>query len=90
MLNSVKGHIEFYNLEAALKILESSLHRYVNIDPIVKPVEIRVSIALQDCPIGTGTLGSYVRLIDSKLDLKMCAMACHHVLESRNATLSSR
>ena len=86
VVKRVKGHVEHYDLDAAVEIVESKLCRHINLDRLSKSAEIGSSISLRDSPVGTGTLGGYIQLLHPKMGSKMCAMTCHHVLRSKDFT----
>lgn len=74
--NRVKGHIERHDLDAAVELVESSLYRQVTVNRLTKAPEIGASIALKDNPVGSGTLGGYVRLMFPEMGPR----TCDHVL----------
>lgn len=82
----VKRHIERYDLDAAVEIIESSLCRQVDLEHITKAPGIGASIALKENPAGSGTLGGYIRLEFPNEGSKICAMTCHHVFRRLGST----
>lgn len=86
VVRRVKGHIERHALDAAVEIVESSLLRQVSLNRLTKAPEIGARIALKNNPVGTGSLGGYVRIMFPKMGPKTYAMTCHHVLRTLNST----
>lgn len=56
----VKGHLEKYNLDAAVEVVEGTVERYKVLYTIEKNARMGASIALVDRAAGTGTLRSFV------------------------------
>lgn len=82
----VKDHIERYNLDAAVELIEGTVERYKVLDDVKKSVGMGASIALADPMAGTGTLGGYVQLESPENGQKICALTCHHVVTSKDSS----
>ena len=62
VVEKVKGHIEKFNLDGAVEVVEGTVDRYKAPYDNEKSVGMGASIALPDGLGGTGTIGGYIQL----------------------------